>query len=173
MQAFSRQTIGSNSSKGLLVTKTTKKRPHVIGTDLVQSALIRSIPAGWYVSMQNPVEIAESESEPEPDIQVVRGSTRDYPGTIQPSNLGLVVEVSDSSVRDDQTTKRRLYALAAIPFYWLLNLPANRVEVYSDPTGPDPSPDYRRRSDLGPDNAIPLILDGQEVARIAVRDLLP
>ncbi len=159
---------------GLLVSKMTKKRPHVIGTDLVQAALIRAIPAGWYVSMQNPVAIAEADSEPEPDIQVVRGSPRDYPdGTILPGHLGLVVEVSDSSVREDQTTKKALYALASIPFFWLINLPANRVEAYADPTGPDPTPDYRRRSDHGPDDAIPLVLDGLEIARIAVRDLLP
>ena len=38
---------------------------------------------------------------------------------------------------------------------------------------PDPSPDYRKRQDLGPEDTATLILDGIEVARIAVRDLLP
>jgi hypothetical protein len=160
--------------EGLLVNKMTKKRPHVIATDLAQYTLIRALPVGWYVSMQNPIAIAEADSEPEPDIQVVRGTTRDHPDrTIVPTDVALVIEISDSSVRDDQTTKKTLYALASIMYYWIVNLPANRLEVYSDPTGPDPSPDYRRRSEHGPDDIVPLILDGQEVARIAVRDLLP
>jgi Uma2 family endonuclease len=124
--------------------------------------------------MQNPITIAECNSEPEPDAKVVRGTPRDFKGRrVAGSDVALVVEVSDSTLRDDQTTKKALYARAMIPFYWIVNLPSNRLEVYSDPTGPDPSPDYRRRSEHGPDDVIPLILDGQEVARIAVRDLLP
>jgi Uma2 family endonuclease len=160
--------------EGLLVNKMTKKRPHVIVTDLAQYTLIRALPVGWYVSMQNPIAIAEADSEPEPDIQVVRGTTRDHPDhTIVPGDVALVIEVADSSVREDQSTKKTLYALASIKYYWIINLPAKRLEVYSDPTGPDPSPDYRRRSEHGPDDVVPLVLDGQEVARIAVRDLLP
>ena len=158
--------------EGLLVTKMTNKQPHVIATDLILYALIRSLPVGWYVSMQNPIAISEAESEPEPDVQVVRGTTRDHPDrTIVPGDVALVVEVSESSIREDQSTKKKLYALASIAYYWIVNLPANRLEVYSDPTGP--SPDYRRRSDHGADDVVTLILDGREVARIAVRDLLP
>ena len=159
---------------GLLVNKMTKIDRHILATELVQGLLIGVLPAGWFLSMQNPIAIAEVASEPEPDAKVVRGAPRDYKDRrVVGGDVGLVVEVSDSSVREDQTTKKALYALASIPFFWLINLPANRVEAYADPTGPDPSPDYRRRSDHGPDDAIPLVLDGLEVARIAVRDLLP
>jgi Uma2 family endonuclease len=160
--------------EGLLVTKMTKRDPHILATELAQGVLIRALPGGWYVSMQNPITIAECDSEPEPDAKVVRGTPRDFKGRrVVGSDVALVVEVSDSTLRDDQTTKKALYARAMIPSYWIVNLPANRLEVYSDPTGPDPSPDYRRRSEHGPDDVVPLILDGQEVARIAVRDLLP
>ena len=160
--------------EGLLVTKMTKHQPHILATGLVQDSLTQAIPAGWFVEMQDPITIAGSQSAPEPDAKIVRGSRRDFQGRrVTPADVGLVVEVADSSVHEDQTTMKAIYAAASIPFFWLLNLPANRVEVYSDPTGPDPSPDYRRRSDHGPDDAIPLILDGREVARIAVRDLLP
>jgi Uma2 family endonuclease len=160
--------------EGLLVNKMTKHDPHILATELTQGVLSRTLPAGWYVSMQNPITIADADSEPEPDAKVVRGVPRDYRGRrVVGTDVALVIEISDSSLRDDQTTKKALYALASIPFYWIINLVANRLEVYSDPTGPDPSPDYRRRSDHGPDDVVPLILDGQEVARISVRDLLP
>lgn len=160
--------------EGLLVAKRAKHDPYILATELALGALTRAVPVGWYVSMQNPLTIAEASSEPEPDAKVVRGTPRDFKGRrVVGNDVALVVEVSDSTVRDDQTTKKALYALASIPFYRIVNLPANRIEVYSDPTGPDPVPDYRRRSDHGPDESITLVLDGQEVARIAVRDLLP
>ena len=160
--------------EGLLVAKMTKHDPHILATELTQGILTRALPAGWYVSMQNPITIAEADSEPEPDAKIVRGDPRDYKGRrVVGSDVGLVIEVADSSLRVDQTTKKALYALASIPYYWIINLIAGRLEVYSDPTGPDPSPDYRRRTDHGPDDVVPLVLDGREVARIAVRDLLP
>ena len=160
--------------EGLLVTKMTKNDPQMLATELAQEAFTLALPAGWYVSMQNPITIVEADSEPEPDAKVVRGLRRDYKGRrIFPADVSLVLEVSDSTVREDQSTKKALYALASIPSYWIVNLVANRLEVYTDPTGPDPSPDYRRRSDHGPDDLVPLVLDGREVARIAVRDLMP
>jgi Uma2 family endonuclease len=90
-----------------------------------------------------------------------------------PQDTGLVVEVSDSTLQDDRTLKARLYARSAIPVYWIINLIAGQVEVYTDPTGPDPSPAYRQRQDYSAADAVPLVLDGVEVARIPVRDLLP
>jgi Uma2 family endonuclease len=160
--------------EGLIVTKMGKGQPHIIVTEILARLLYRIVPDGWFPSIQNPVTIAERKSEPEPDVKIVRGEILDYMNRrITPGDLVLVVEVSDSSVHDDQTTKKMLYARAGIPVYWLINLPAWRVEVYSNPTGPDPTPDYRHRSDHGLDDLVPLILDGQEVARIAVKTLIP
>jgi hypothetical protein len=45
--------------------------------------------------------------------------------------------------------------------------------VYTKPTGPDPNPGYRHREDYGPDDLVPLVLDGCEVTRIKVSELLP
>jgi Uma2 family endonuclease len=160
--------------EGLIVNKMGKGQPHIIVTEILARMLYRIVPDGWFPSMQNPVTIAETNSEPEPDVKIVRGDILDYLNRrVTPGDLVLAVEVSDSSVNIDQTTKKMLYARAGIPVYWLINLPAWRIEVYSDPTGPDPSPDYRRRTDHGLEDVVPLILDGQEVARIAVKDLIP
>jgi Uma2 family endonuclease len=161
--------------QGVIVKKMTKGDPHIIVTELLTRILARLMPDGWFVSLQNPITLDESASEPEPDAKVVRGEPRDYKQgrRVRPADTALVIEVGDSSVRDDQVVKKAVYARASIPIYWIVNLPANRIEVYSDPTGPDPTPDYRHRADLGPGDQIPLILDGREIARIAVADLLP
>ncbi len=160
--------------EGLLVTKMTKNQPHLVATELVQGALTRAVPPGWFVSMGNPVTIRDDASEPEPDAKVVRGEPRDYNGRrVEPGDVALIVEVSDSSLADDQGIMKRIYARAGVPTYWIVNIPAGRLEVYTEPTGPDQNPDYRRREELGPDGVATLRLDGQEVARIAVRDLLP
>ena len=46
-----------------------------------------------------------------------------------------MIEVSDSSLRYDRTTKLRLYAEAAIPEYWIVDCEGGAVEVYRAPEG--------------------------------------
>ena len=158
--------------EGLLVTKMTKNPPHIVATDLLQAALPRIVPAGWFVSMQNPVTTEDSESEP--DGRVVRGHPRDYVGRrAGPSDVALVVEVADTSLASDQGVKKRIYARAGIPYYWIVNLLDCRLEVFSDPTGPAAEPDYRRRQDFGPADAVSLVIEGREVGHLDVSELLP
>ena len=158
--------------EGLLVIPMVKNPPHVIATGSTQDELVRRVPAGWYVSVQDP--LTTDDSEPEPDLKIVRGARRDYAGRHPgPADLALVVEVADTSLAFDQGMMKRIYARGAVPVYWLLNLPDHRLEVYTDPTGPADHPDYRQRQDYGPEDEVPLVIDGREVGRIAVRDLLP
>jgi Uma2 family endonuclease len=105
---------------------------------------------------------------------VVRGDKERYatrhPG---PKDVGLVVEVSDASLQRDRGAKKRVYAEALIPVYWIVNLVDDQVEVYSFPTGPAARPDYRKRTVYRAAQSVPLVLNGKTVARIPVRDLLP
>jgi Uma2 family endonuclease len=84
----------------------------------------------------------------------------------------LVIEVADTTLRQDHGVKKRAYAQAAIPVYWIVNLKANTIEVYTDPTGSS-KPDYRQCQEYGASDEIPVVIDGQEVGRVAVRELLP
>ena len=156
--------------EGLLVAKMGTNPPHIIATDLITLLMTRILPAGWFLSMGNPVTLETTSSEPEPDAKIVRGHPRDYrdrkPG---PGDVGVVIEVSDSTLRTDRTVKKRIYARDAVPFYWMLNLVDHRLEVFSEPEGAD----YKTHQIYGPEDTVPLILDGREVARIAVKDLLP
>jgi Uma2 family endonuclease len=158
--------------EGLLIRKTSKNPPHTVATSLVRKALERLVQAGWHVNTHEPITCEDS--EPEPDVKVVRGAPRDYlhrhPG---PQDVALVVEVSDSSLAQDRGIKKRLYAAARIPIYWIVNLLERQIEVYTDPSGPAEQPDYRHRHDFGLSDSVPFVIDGRELGQLAVVDLLP
>ena len=154
--------------EGILVTKMAKHPPHRIATQLTRGSLEALTVPGWYADAQEPITLTTS--EPEPDVTVVRGRRRQYldhhPGA---EDIGLVVEVADSSLARDRGLKKRTYANAGIPVYWIINLAERKVEVYSEPAASD----YQQRQDYDADAEVPVVLDGQEVGRLAVRDLLP
>ena len=88
---------------------------------------------GCHLQIQQPVALSEFNA-PEPDLCIVRGREEDFakrhPG---PADLPLVIEVADSSVSTDRSTRQRLYASAGIPVYWIVNIPDAQVEVYEQP----------------------------------------
>lgn len=157
--------------EGLLVEKMTKNERHMATTKRIVRQVQKVLPAGWHVAKEDP--ILTERSEPEPDVAVIRGEIEDYlcrkPSA---SDVALLVEVADTSYASDRA-KLRLYAEAGIPCCWLANLPADRIEVYTDPTGVDAEPDYRKREDFGRDSELLLMIEGREVARLPVKDLLP
>jgi Uma2 family endonuclease len=156
--------------EGLLVEKMSKNPPHVVATALLEKKLHRVVPDNWFVTSGNPIKVPERDSEPEPDTQIVRGDPREYnarkPG---PADVALVIEVSDTSYALDRRIKWTIYGAGGVPVYWLLDLNRRVLEVHTDP-----SPDgYRTLHTLGPDEEIALVLDGREVARFPVREVLP
>ena len=159
--------------EGWLVTKMPKNPKHRVVTRLIRQALENLVAPGWYVDTQEPLTTADS--EPEPDVMVVRGETRRYldrhPG---PQDVPLVIEVADSSLQRDRTLKKRLYAAAGILVYWIVNLIDNQIEVYTDPSGPGDQPDYRYQQNYGlTEDAIPVVIEGRAVGHLVVQDLLP
>jgi Uma2 family endonuclease len=158
--------------EGLLVQKMPKNPAHVTAKRLLRKAVERILPDGWMVDTEDPV--TTSDSEPEPDVAVVRGTERDFaqrhPG---PTDAILIAAVADSSLSRDRGRKKRLYARAKVREYWVVNLVNRQVEVYSDPTGPGKKPDYLQHQVYAAADTIPVVLDGREVGRIAVADILP
>ena len=166
--------------EGYMVLKMPANPPHDYSVTRAAKILDRLLPVGWTVRSQIGTRLAES--RPEPDAAVARGSDQDYVGRQPgPADLGLVVEVSDSSLARDEQDKTRIYARDSIPVYWVVNLVDRRVEVFTDPTGPDPAaglpggpdPHYRARQDYPAGTAVPLTLDGVGVGAIPVDELLP
>jgi Uma2 family endonuclease len=154
--------------EGVIVSKMSKNPPHRIATRATRQALDRLIPSGWYVDEQEPLTLETS--EPEPDVAVIRGDTRNYadrhPGA---GDVGLVVEIADATLDRDRIVKKRIYAAAGIPCYWLIDLNRRRLEVYSEPTGVD----YLRSATHDLHERVAVKLDGEEVGSVLVSDLLP
>jgi hypothetical protein len=140
--------------------------------ELANATIRRRLTENWGIRTHS--GITTEDSEPEPDLAIVRGDARRYmahhPG---PPDVGLLIEVAHASLDRDRTVKGRLYARAGIVCYWVINLVDRQVEVYTDPSGPDANPSYRQRRDYGIQNSVPLVLDGQELGEIPVRDLVP
>jgi Uma2 family endonuclease len=156
--------------EGWLVYKMPKNPPHRATTKLTRNALEAIISEDWYVDTQEPVTLIDS--EPEPDVVIVRGNTRDYldrhPGA---QDIALVIEVSDTTLERDRTSKKRLYARAGIPVYWIINLPEQQIEVYSEPVIEEVI--YQRRQDYALSDRIPVAIAGQIIGHLSVGDLLP
>jgi Uma2 family endonuclease len=158
--------------EGWLVFKMPKNPPHRVATRLVRTALESILPPGWYVDSQEPITL--SNSEPEPDIVVVRGDTRQYldrhPGA---EDIAMVIEVSDRTLQRDRTVKKRIYARAGIAIYWIVNLVEGLIEMYSQPIVDVEQPDYSQRLDFGRSAVVPVIIEGVEICAIDVNYLLP
>jgi Uma2 family endonuclease len=73
---------------------------------------------------------ATDDSEPEPDVSVSRRSK--YAG--HPDRALLLIEVSGSSLRKDRTIKTEIYAEAAVPEYWIVDIKKHRIDVLTHPT---------------------------------------
>ena len=158
--------------EGYLVKKMTVHPPHVYVTGYLFDLFVRAVPTGWIVNMHAP--ITTRDSEPEPDISIIRGDRRQFlvqgrhPG---PAEAELLIEVSESSLAFDRTTKLGIYAKAGIREYWIVDVAGRQVAVYTGPTGPADTPSYQHRTDFIPGQEIPVMLDGREVVRVKVAEL--
>jgi Uma2 family endonuclease len=157
---------------GWLALKTTRSPPHDVALSLAEERIAELLPGDWFRWVQMAITLPES--EPEPDLVVVRGPRRRYAGRHPgPKDIALVVEVADATLETDRTEKGRIYARAGIAVYWIINLPDSRIEVYSEPSGPGRAPRYRRRHIYGATRSVSLILHERNVGQTPVRDLLP
>jgi Uma2 family endonuclease len=55
--------------------------------------------------------------------------------TAHPDRADLIVEVAESSLSVDRGVKLRLYAACGVPEYWVVDVIAKCVEVYTQPSG--------------------------------------
>ena len=125
---------------------------------------------GCHLQLQSPITI-EPAHEPEPDGLVVRGHPEDYiarhPG---PADVSCLIEVSDSSLERDRTTKQRIFAQAGVGQYVILNLADRQVEVYEDPR---PEGRYGSVCILRRGESISIQLPDSERLEVEVAEILP
>ena len=157
---------------GWLVVREPQGTSHSAGIRRVLDVLPRMLGETWQVDSQLPVALDDL-SEPEPDVFVVPRDPDHYLGA-HPSRPPLIVEVAVSSYRIDHEYKASLYARAAVPEYWIVDLVHETVEVHREP---EESAEarygwrYRSVETLRPPASVtPLLAPARP---IAVADLLP
>jgi Uma2 family endonuclease len=157
--------------EGFVVLKIGRGPRHERARRVLRRLLEKLMPAGFFVDEQGALTTATS--EPEPDVFVIRGAIDDYANRhAGPEEIALVVEIADSSVRRDRVWKKRVYSRAGSRWYWVVNLVDEIIEVYTQPSGPVKKPGYADVSVYKSGKEVPVIIDGQEVGRIAVADVL-
>ena len=156
--------------EGYLVHKMPRNPPHAGTLQRLLRHLLSMMPDGWEVRCQSAVTLIDS--EPEPDLAVVRTDAGDYMQRHPaPEDIALVVEVADSTLAGDRADKCRIYARAGVPIYWIVNLVDGQIEVYSSPVG-GPTPGYRDRADRRIGDEVEVMLAGQRVGSVAVSAVL-
>jgi len=89
-----------------------------------------------YVVTQASIDVRPEDNptnEPMPDILVLARPAISFKERARPSDIRLLIEASDSTIRYDLTTKARLYARAGIVEYWVVSLPDRTLTVHRDP----------------------------------------
>jgi Uma2 family endonuclease len=157
--------------EGWIVPKMNHNPLHDGTIELVDNALRSLLPEGWRLRIQS--AITTSDSEPEPDLAIVRGPAGRYLQTHPTAaDIALVIEVADSSLSLDRL-KSRLYAREGIVCYWIVNLVDRKIEVYSEPSGKDENPQYRVRKDFSINDRLPLSIAGNEAITIEAANIIP
>ena len=82
--------------------------------------------------------------------------------------MGLLIEVSLTTLDRDRNEKLPAYATGGIPVYWIVNLVDRQIEVYTGP-GPD---GYRSSQVFTPGQFVPVVIDGRQIGQLAVDEIL-
>jgi Uma2 family endonuclease len=119
--------------RGELIQMTAKGTPHTVCSSILCRQLDRLLGDEVVIRGQDPITLP-NQSEPEPDVVIARGRDEDYLAHHPyPKDILLIIEISDKTIDYDQTIKLSLYAEAGIYHYWIVNLPARQLELYSQP----------------------------------------
>ncbi len=144
---------------------------HSSAAEAAADALQAAFGIGSVVRRRGPLTLG-SDTEPEPDIAVAAGSHSDYEDHHPaPSEVRLLVEVSDATLAKDRGRKAEDYAQAGIPDYWIINIISRQLEVHRDPGSLPSGHGYKLRR---------VLLEGESIAPllapdrlVSVTDLLP
>jgi Uma2 family endonuclease len=158
---------------GVLVEKRTNNPPRSFTIIRLGRIFYQTLPEPWFATQHGPISLGCFWYH-EPDVAIIRGPDALFQKRApRAADLGFLIEVSDSSYSIDRGKKWRRYAASRVPIYWIVNLQQRRIEVYADSFGRGPSACYRQATMFIEGETVPVVLDGQEVGRIAVGDILP
>jgi Uma2 family endonuclease len=129
--------------EGVIVAMPPQDATHAYCIRRLTRLLTRRLGDEYDVAVQLPLTLGPR-NEPEPDLAVVRADavSKDR----HPENAILAIEVSGASLSKNRKVKAELYARYGITEYWIVNVQARTVEVFSDPDAATGS--YRRMRTL-------------------------
>jgi len=119
--------------RGIVIEKMSKSPQHTSLATRLFRIISGLLPAGFVARKEEPLTLTDS--EPEPDLAVVRGEEKDF-AHAHPATADLVVEVAISSAALDRANVS-LYAEAGVNEYWIVLGGREAVEVYCRPLGSD------------------------------------
>jgi Uma2 family endonuclease len=121
--------------RGEIVEMTGPGRRHRAFVDNLTELLVLRLAGRAIVSVQNPLAL-DDYSQPQPDLKVIRRRSVPYKEREAfAEDTLLVIEVSDTSLRYDRSTKLALYAEFGIPEYWVIDCNAESIEIHRSPDG--------------------------------------
>ena len=122
---------------GELIKKMGKNHPHV-WTLMLLAKWLESIFPDFTIGKEVPIDVRPEDnpsSDPEPDAVVLTKPYNELAPRPKATDVRLVAEVSDTTLAFDLSQKAALYARAAIPEYWVLDVIGRRLIVHRRPHG--------------------------------------
>ncbi len=120
--------------EGEIVEMSPVGTPHSSSVVRLTRLLILAVGDKAVVSTQNPIRLGKR-SQPEPDILILKPRGDDYAEAHpEPKDVLWLIEVSDTTLNYDRTTKLSLYARFNVPETWIVNLTDKRLEIYREPS---------------------------------------
>jgi Uma2 family endonuclease len=114
---------------------------HAAAVDFLSMHFARAVGDAALVRTQNPLRLAD-DSEPQPDLMLLRPAADRYRSAHpRPADVLLLIEVADATLRFDREIKLPLYARHGVTEVWILDLDAERLEIYREPAAGG----YRRK----------------------------
>ncbi len=161
--------------EGSIYEKMAKTNAHGMAGSIFSEGLRSRLPPGWFILGEGQFKLDEMNS-PLPDIAIIRGSARAYFAQNrhpEARDLGLVVEIAVTSLAKDLGPNSERYARGLIPQYWVADVPGRRILAHSRPRVVEGHGAYEVVQIRQPGDHLPLVLDGQEIARFSYEDLMP
>lgn len=148
------------------------KPPHDYSLGLTDDWLRTVFVTGHHVRNQMAFHVGD-DTDPSPDLVVVVGSRKDYLEA-PPRAAVLIVEVAETSLFSDTTTKAEKYATAKVQDYWVIDLENRVLIVFREPVELPAglgATAYRQRNTYGPDATVSPLAAPEAVVKVG--DLLP
>lgn len=119
---------------GQIIEMSPAGRMHAACIDRLNELLRTALKKESIIRIQSPITLVGSQSEPEPDISILKRKANYYADAHPTAeDIFLVIEVSDSTLDKDRHFKMQLYAVAGIAEYWLVNLNDQQIEQHLEP----------------------------------------